>query len=97
MALLNHEETIAFLTQKEIQDAFWMRPQKRCVTSVKFKCDSCWTETQITDPRFATEVMKKKSRKSKMPDLWRNNEMHKLRCNSEGLVCLNLQLAGWSA
>lgn len=50
MALLNHEETIAFLTQKKIQDAFWMRPQKRCVTSVKFKCDSCWTETQITDP-----------------------------------------------
>ena len=67
MALLNHEETIAFLTQKEIQDAFLMRPQKRCVTSVKFKCDSCWAETQIKDPRFATEVMKKGPESPKCP------------------------------
>ncbi len=67
MALLNHEETIAFLTQKEIRDAFWMRPQKRCVANAKFKCDSCWTETEITDPRFATEVMKKNTKSPKCP------------------------------
>lgn len=67
MALLSHEETIAFLTQKEIQDAFLMRPQKRYVTSVKFKCDLCWTETQITDTRFATEVIKKNPESPKCP------------------------------
>lgn len=67
MALLNHEETIAFLTQKEIQEAFLRRPKKQFVTSVKFKCDSCWTETQITDPRFATEVMKKNPESPKCP------------------------------
>lgn len=67
MALLNHKETIAFLTKKEILDAFWMQPQKRYVTDVKFKCDSCWTETQITDPRFAMEVMKKGPKSPKRP------------------------------
>lgn len=59
MALLNHEEAIAFLTQKEIQDAFWMRPRERYVTNVEFKCSLCLTEMQVTDPLFATKVMKK--------------------------------------
>lgn len=59
MALLNHEETIAFLTQKEIQDAFLMPLRRRYVTRVELKCSLCGAEMQITDPRFATEVMSK--------------------------------------
>ena len=67
MALLNHEETIAFLTQKEIKDSFWMRPRERYVTNVKFKCSLCLTEMQVTDPRFATEVMRKNPKSPKCP------------------------------
>lgn len=81
MALLNHKKTIAFLTQKEIRDAFWMQPQKRYVTNVKFKCDSCQTETEITDPRFATEVMKKDSESPKCPIC--GETMRRISCDVE--------------
>lgn len=67
MALLNHEETIAFLTQKKIADAVWMQPRKRYATSVKFECGLCGAETQITDTRFVTEVMRKNLESLKCP------------------------------
>ena len=59
MALLNHEETIAFLSQKEIANAVLMPLRRRYVTGVEFECSLCGAKMQITDPRFATEVMSK--------------------------------------
>lgn len=67
MALLNHEEAIAFLTQKEIQDAFWMRPRERYVTNVEFKCSLCLTEMQVTDPLFCNESDEKNLKSPKCP------------------------------
>lgn len=67
MALLNHEETIAFLTQKEIADAVLMPLRRRYVTGVEFECSLCGAKMQITDPRFATEVMKKNPESPKCP------------------------------
>lgn len=67
MALLNHKEVIAFLTQKKIADAVWMRPRERYVTNVEFKCSLCLTEMQVTDPLFATKVMRKNLKSPKCP------------------------------
>lgn len=67
MALLNHEETIAFLTQKKIADDVWMQPKKRYAAKVKLECGLCGAEMQIADTRFVTEAMRKNPESLKCP------------------------------
>lgn len=58
MAILNHEE---------VENAIWRNMQSRYVKTAKFKCDLCWTEAELLDPRFATQVMEKAPECPKCP------------------------------